>query len=175
MAYDQFDGHAWTWSQPTETTVDAGAAILAGSADDPTDLEARHEVAFTVHELRFDPQAVFSPDTPSSVDVADQADDGRRPEGRAGLRSALTADASTYKVTAEVPIDGSKDPANGLTANKLRVAGTDYPASVKALYLSYDPALIGPADRGADVDDHPGRIRRRRRALRPRPRDQRPT
>jgi transglutaminase-like putative cysteine protease len=147
VTYDKFDGRSWTWSQPTEATVDAGAATLAGSADDPTDLEARHEVAFTVRELRFDPQAVFSPDTPTSVDVPTKLTTVTELKDEPGFYSALTADASSYKVSALVPIDGSKDPAGGLTANKLRVAGTDYPASVKALYLGYDPALIGPATR----------------------------
>jgi transglutaminase-like putative cysteine protease len=147
VTYDRFDGRSWTWSQPTETTVDAGAVALADSADDPTHLAARHEVTFTVHELAFDPHAVFSPDTPVSVDVPTRLTTVSDLRGRPGYYSGLTADASTYAVTASAAIDGTKDPQGGLTANKLRVAGTDYPAGVKSLYLSYDAALIGPATR----------------------------
>ncbi len=145
VAYDHFDGHAWSWSKPVETKVVSGGELLAGSVDDPTDLEARREATFTVTELtKYDPKAVFSPDTPTALDtdstVVGVGTSTTPPFG------GLKADASSYQVTALVPIDGRADAKNGFTARKLEVAGTDYPASIRQLYLSpLDPGIVGPS------------------------------
>jgi len=152
VTYDKFDGRSWSWSQPTETSVAGGADLMTSSADDPTSLFARRSVTFTVHELDFDPLAIFSPDTPTSIDTPAKRTTVSDVKDSPGFFAGVTADASTYTVTATVPIDGTKDPTNGLTANKLRVAGDTYPATVKALYLTYDPALIGPATRNLMAD-----------------------
>ncbi len=144
VAYDHFDGHAWSWSQEAEANVATGQPLLAGSADDPTDLSGRRKATFTVTELtKYDPKAVFAPDAPISVDVPSTVISvgSSTPRPFAGIQ----ADAAEYQVTALVPIDGHVDPKNGFTAHKLEAAGTDYPDSIKKLYLApLDPGIVGP-------------------------------
>ncbi len=143
VAYDRFDGRSWSWSNGRETAIPAGAAILAGTADDPAALGARREVTFAVKELGFDPRSVFSPDAIASVDVASTLTTaGTDPFP---MFAAVTAPGTSYRVTALVPIDGTADPAKGLTANKLRVAGSAYPAGIRSLYLQLDAGAHGPA------------------------------
>lgn len=143
VAYDRFDGRSWSWSNGRETAIPAGSAILAGAADDPAVLGARREVTFTVKELGLDPRSVFSPDAIASVDVASTLTTaGADPSP---FFAAVTAPGTSYRVTALVPIDGTTDPAKGLTANKLRVAGSAYPATIRSLYLQLDPGAYGPA------------------------------
>ena len=69
VVYDKFDGLSWSWSKPAGKDVAANAALLEGTGDDPSALKARRIVQFWVTELAFDPQSVFSPDTPIGVDV----------------------------------------------------------------------------------------------------------
>ena len=145
VVYDQFDGQAWTWSKPVETKVPSGKSILAGSVDDPVDLEDRREATFTVTEVtRNDPKAVFAPDTPTSVDTASIVTGVGA--GAARPFGGIKADASAYQVTALVPIDGRTDPKNGFTAHKLEVAGTDYPDRIRQVYLApLEPGIVGPS------------------------------
>ena len=167
VTYDHFDGRSWSWTAAQAATVAPRAVALAGTADDPRTLRARRQLTLQVTELGLDPQAVFAPDAPLSVDVgtsvttvgapsdagggAPQAAANPSPDGTVGATTyfaGITASASSYQVTALVPIDGVADPANGLTANKLRVAGTAYPPTVRQLYLQLDPGTVGPATRG---------------------------
>jgi transglutaminase-like putative cysteine protease len=144
VTYDRFDGQAWSWSKPADSSIPAGSPLLGQSADDPTDLQARHQVTFTVHEQDFDPRSVFAPDTPIAIDVDAQLTTVTSPTDSPAWFAGLNADGGDYKVTASVFIDFADDPEEGLTANRLRVAGTDYPPSVKALYTTYDRSLVGP-------------------------------
>ena len=150
VAYDQFDGRAWSWSKSAESTVAADQPLLGAIGEDPRTLEARHPVTFSVHELDFDPRSIFSPDVPASVNVETRLatisgiPTGANPADNPAYFAGLTADGTDYTVTANVAIDYELDPAKGLTANMLRVAGTDYPAAVKTLYLPYDQSLVGP-------------------------------
>ena len=144
VTYDRFDGQAWSWSKPADSSIPAGSPLLGQSADDPTDLQARHQVTFTVHEQDFDPRSVFAPDTPIAIDVDAQLTTVTSPTDSPAWFAGLNADGGDYKVTASVFIDFADDPDKGLTANRLRVAGTDYPPSVKALYTTYDRSLVGP-------------------------------
>jgi transglutaminase-like putative cysteine protease len=144
VTYDRFDGRAWSWSKPAEANIAAGSPLLGQSADNPTDLKARHQLSFAVHELDFDPKSVFAPDAPVALDVDSQLTTVSSPTDSPAYFAGVTADGGDYKVTASVFIDYQIDPAKGLTANQLRVAGTDYPASIRALYVPYDRSLVGP-------------------------------
>lgn len=167
VTYDHFDGRSWSWTAAQAATVAARAVVLAGTADDPRALKARREVTFEVTELGLDPQAVFAPDAPLAVNVgtsvttiaAPAAADGSATQASANPSSndaavattyfaGIAAAASSYQVTALVPIDGVADPAHGLTANKLRVADAAYPPTVRQLYLQLDAGTVGPATRG---------------------------
>lgn len=142
VVYDRFDGHGWSWSPPVETQVPAGAGLLGESADNPLDLVGRREVTFQVQELDFNPRAMFAPDAPTKVDV--QTTVTTIGTGAQNYFGGLTSDARSYQITAVVPIDGTADPVKGLTANKLKVAGSDYPDAVKQLYLGLEPNVGGP-------------------------------
>ncbi|MDP9483886.1 MAG: DUF3488 and transglutaminase-like domain-containing protein, partial [Chloroflexota bacterium] len=143
VVYDRFDGHGWSWSPPTEKQVAAGAGVLGESADNPLDLDGRREVTFGVRELDFDPRAMFVPDTPIKADIETTLTTvGTGAENYFG---GLSSDARSYQITAVVPIDGRVDQVKGLTANKLKVAGTNYPDAVKQLYLTVEPNVGGPS------------------------------
>ena len=142
VVYDRFDGHGWSWSPPTETQIAAGAGVLGESADNPLDLAGRREVTFDGRELDFNPRAMFAPDTPTKVDV--QTTLTTVGTGAQNYFGGLTSDARAYQITSVVPIDGNADPVKGLTANKLKVAGTDYPEAIKQLYLGVEPNVGGP-------------------------------
>jgi len=158
VTYDRFDGRSWSWSRPGEQDIAAGATLLGATGDNPATLLSRQERTFTVKELDFDPQSVFAPDTPTLLDVAAKlstvsAQLGGPNQGSGPTYfSGVTADASTYTVKALVPIPFKQDPVNGLTENRLRVAGTDYPPSIAALYLAYDPSLVGPVTKQLMAD-----------------------
>jgi transglutaminase-like putative cysteine protease len=144
VAYDHFDGRAWSWSKAIETNVGSGSTLLTGSVDDPAGLEARRKATFSVTELtRYDPKAVFAPDTPTSLDV-----DSKLIKVGSSLAppfGGVQADSGQYQVSALVPIDGRVDAKNGFTAHKLEVAGTDYPDSIRKVYLApLDPGIVGP-------------------------------
>ncbi len=143
VAYDQFDGRTWSWSAPSASDVGGGTPVLGGSADDPTGLQARHPLTFSVTELDQSPDAIFAPDVPLSVSTPSRIE--LTGTGANGFFAGWTSDATSYDVTASVFIDGEIDPANGITANKLKVAGTDYRAALTARYLQVDPRAIGPA------------------------------
>ena len=141
VVYDRFDGHGWSWSPPTETQMPAGAGVLGESADNPLDLAGRREVTFSVRELDFNPRAMFAPDTPTKVDIDTTLTTVGT--GAQNYFGGLSSDARAYQITSVVPIDGNVDPVKGLTANKLRVAGTGYPDAVKKLYLTVEPNVVG--------------------------------
>ncbi len=160
VTYDRFDGRTWSWSKPQQLDVAAGTPILGLTADDPTVLASRQERTFKITELGFDPQSIFAPDAPTELDVAARLDTVGAPAavpvgGQLAVDNyfaGLTADASSYTVKTLVPISFKQDPNNGLTENRLRVAGTDYPDSVRSLYLAFDPALVGPATKQLMAD-----------------------
>jgi transglutaminase-like putative cysteine protease len=147
VVYDKFDGLTWSWSRPAGSDMGANATLLDGTGDDPGALKARKILQFGVTELAFDPQAVFAPDTPIGVDVPSTLTTVSDPPAKPDFFAGLNADASRYTVTASVPIVYSADHPEGVSENQLRVAGKTYPDGISALYLDYDPALVGPATR----------------------------
>jgi transglutaminase-like putative cysteine protease len=144
VAYDDFDGHGWTVTNPQNTDVAAGAPLITDSLDDPAGLLDRKSLTFQVSEINYDPAAVFSPDLPTKVSIGTSVGYlGTSPNRFAGL--VTKSGAADYQVTAQVPnfattAAGAADP-NALTANKLRVAGTAYPAAVRGYYLQLDPVV----------------------------------
>ncbi|HEY2887794.1 MAG TPA: transglutaminaseTgpA domain-containing protein [Candidatus Limnocylindrales bacterium] len=147
VVYDHFDGQNWSITTPKSTSVAAGDPVLAGTLDDPGTDAARRALTFTVHDLGQNPPNVFAPDAPVKVsEDTSLALLGSSPNAFVGAITKSSSD--DYTVTAEVPIDFGTDPAHGLTGNQLSVAGTDYPAAVRAYYLQLDPTVAaGPATR----------------------------
>ena len=148
VAYDTFDGEGWSIARPQQTAVAAGTSIVAGSLDDPSGLLDQKSINVTVTELGFDPDAIFSPGAPDKVSVATTASFvGTAPDRYLG--TVTKSGVTEYQVTASVPdFAADADPGSveaGLTANKLRVAGTAYPSVVLANDLQLDPTVArGP-------------------------------
>ncbi len=143
VAYDFFDGHNWSITDPQSEDVAAGGSVLAGTLDDPASAADQRALTFGITELSGGPSEVFAPNALLKVSadstVALLGSDPNRFVGR------VTTNATEYQVTSEVPLDYNLDPAHGLTANKLRVAGTAYPAAVRGYYLQLDPTVAqGP-------------------------------
>lgn len=143
-AYDSFDGVGWSITNPQEVDVPSGAALTTKSLDDPAGELDRKSVTFTITEIDGDLGVVFTPDTPTSVTTNSTVDYLGTAPDRFAARVAKSG-TSTYTVTASVPNfateanPGSVD--TGLTAKKLQVAGTDYPAVVSQYYLPLDPTV----------------------------------
>ncbi len=163
-AYNQFTGSGWAWTDTRDTRVDAGAPLLAATADalDPT--AGRREISVQVTPAEIAPRLIVSPNGPSTVDrptketlvyAAPDAPPTAAPTAGAtpavpldGFFSTIAATDSphTYTVAALVPDVDPADPT-GLTANRLRAAGTDYPAAVVDLYAQVLPDTVGTETR----------------------------
>jgi transglutaminase-like putative cysteine protease len=127
VVYHQFDRTGWRRDAPVPIQRVAGEELLGGTADQVT-LDGRRAVV-----LRITPDApgpeVFTPTMPFSVDQAA----GVMVIGDGGYFEGVRREVSDapYTVTALVP---ASEAEGGPTANRLRAAGTDYPAEILALY-----------------------------------------
>jgi transglutaminase-like putative cysteine protease len=138
--YDVFDLQSWRRSSFEALGRAPGEPLLAGTLDEVT-TEGRRAVSITVRPTGFPGTIVFSPQTPLSID---QPSTLTLVGGQ--FFGALETDADEYTVTALVPIAGDRV-EGGLTENRLRVAGTDYPAGIVERYLDVPEGAIGPAAR----------------------------
>lgn len=141
-AYDHFDGHAWSWTNAKDQPIAASQDVTQLTQDVPVGVAAHRTVTFSVQELTSDPHAIFAPGQIVSVDQA--ATLTTAGESEASFVAQVTAPGRSYRATAVVPVDGVVDPQHGLTANRLRIAGTKYPAAITDLYLPLDPSVYGP-------------------------------
>jgi hypothetical protein len=136
--YDRLVGNQWSRSTSVDVDRPAGEALLAGTGELPTEKIATQTVSYVVTGIAGDPGWLVAPGLPSTVDrparvtlVGEQWMFGARVDG-----------ARSYAATAQVPIV-SKGVPGALTENRLRVAGTDYPADVRSLYLDLQPDTAG--------------------------------
>lgn len=138
--YDQFDGSGWSQSSGAQQARDPGAEILAGTADAPIS-EGHVAIGVSVQPVGYHGSSVVTPGTVLAVDRATQL----TTLGPGGFFEALDTVPGnvSYQVTALVPILGDANP-NGLTQNRLRAAGRDYPPEVAAAYLDVPPGVLGP-------------------------------
>ncbi|HYN70606.1 MAG TPA: transglutaminase domain-containing protein [Candidatus Eisenbacteria bacterium] len=139
--YADYSGVAtWTWGLTEPLSRNPDAPLLEGTGEDPSRQVGSREVRARISPDAFRDHTILSPATIDSVDqpvtvqivgankwfatvVADSAPDG-------------------YTVTALIPVFG--DVPGGLTENRLRAAGTDYPADVKEIYLGVPEDSLGP-------------------------------
>jgi transglutaminase-like putative cysteine protease len=140
VTYSRFDLNSWAFGNVRTTNKAAGATVLEDQADDPQELPGRRRVTFTVRpdvyrgDVVMAPQTVVSVDRPSAVNLV----------GANGYFASLSAPGGgAYRVTASVPARGDDQPG-ALTMNRLRAAGTDYPAEIRALYLGVPDGALGP-------------------------------
>ncbi len=140
VAYDRYDGTGWSWSQESAVPRRADQPLLEGTLDPPIQ-DGRRPVSVTVTPSNYHGSSVVAPGTPTSLSQPSKL----TTIGKNGFFAALDTEQSSvpYEVTALFPITGDDNP-KGLTQNRLRAAGTDYPAEVKATYLGVPPNAVGP-------------------------------
>jgi hypothetical protein len=140
VAYDRFDLNAWTWSGSTDIARTSGDGLLADLADDPASTGARRELRFSVQPVGLRGSYALSPLDPSSVDrdadVVVVGDGGYF----GGLK--LGTGSAPYSIVASVPVRGEGEPG-GLSENRLRAAGRDYPVEIFDLYTKVPEGAIG--------------------------------
>jgi transglutaminase-like putative cysteine protease len=140
VAYSRFDLNSWAFGNVHSTSRGAGAPVLEGMSDDPEELPGRRPVTFTIRPDVYRGDVVLSPQTVVNVDRPTELST----IGANGFFANLTAPGGgPYRVTALVPVRGD-DQAGALTQNRLRAAGTDYPAEIRALYLDVPDGALGP-------------------------------
>ncbi|MEZ0240259.1 MAG: DUF4129 domain-containing transglutaminase family protein [Chloroflexota bacterium] len=140
-AYADYSGVAtWTWGQTVALPRAANEPVLAGTGDDPVVLLASREVRARIIPDAFRDRTILSPATIESVDQPISVN----VLGANNWFASTDAEGATggYTVTALIPILG--DIPGGLTQNRLRVAGTDYPADVKEIYTRVPEGSLGP-------------------------------
>ncbi|HSK52029.1 MAG TPA: transglutaminaseTgpA domain-containing protein [Clostridia bacterium] len=137
VTYDTFDFNAWRKSEGPLIERGPGQELLAGTPEAVT-AEGTREVIFKVFPDGFRDAAILSPKTPVTSDRGVRLDlvgEG----GYFGTTERIGDGA--YTIRARVPLTGDTVPG-GLTGNKLRVAGTDYPENVRAVYLEVPDGVI---------------------------------
>ena len=125
--YDQFQLRGWTRTQKVEAPRDAGSDVLGGTAE-AVDATGRRSLIATVKPA-YGRREVFTPGPPTSISTPAKL----RLTGDGGYLAGIereTTDAE-YTVTTLVRAEEAQ---GGWTEERLRVAGTNYPEAVKALY-----------------------------------------
>ncbi len=141
VVYDRFDLTGWSLTENAAVDRPAGRPVLDGTGEEPPRAEGRRSVAFSVEPLAFRGATIFSPDTPLTVDRPTRLTVVGQGRYFGALESA--AGSGPYEVSALVPVAGDRAPG-GLTENRLRAAGRDYPAAIRFLYLSVPDGALGP-------------------------------
>jgi transglutaminase-like putative cysteine protease len=140
--YADYSGVAtWTWGPTAGLARDLDAPLLAGTAEDPTFQVASREVQARIIPDALRDHTILSPATIESVNqpVTVQL------VGEGHWFASVDANAAPdgYTVKAAIPI--LEDVPGGLTENRLRVAGTSYPAEIKAIYTQVPEGSVGPS------------------------------
>ncbi len=136
--YDQFSLDGWEQTDVLRAPVAAGDRLLAGTPEDPVP-DLTREVTVQVRPDMYRDQMVVSPGTPWSVSVGSTV----LFAGEAGWFDGveMAGNASAYDVTTRELMLGDTDLISG---NRLRVASTDYPASIIERYTDVPDGAIGP-------------------------------
>jgi transglutaminase-like putative cysteine protease len=139
-AYDTFTLFGWTSTDPETAPRSAGSSILDGTFDAIPDSAAR-----TAETFRIVPQSglfkvAFSPIDPVTID----RDTTLTTAGRDGFfQSIAVPSRDTYTVSASV--QELTDVDGGVTQNRLRAAGRNYPPEIVAQYTGVPAEAMGPA------------------------------
>ena len=138
--YDTFTLSGWTTSIPTSEDRPANIPILGGTLDAIPTSSARTVMKFTVIPQTSLLHVAFSPIDPVSIDQPTTLN----LTGTDGFFQSIGIDKdATYTLTAAIPTE--LDIPGGLTMNRLRAAGTNYPPGITARYLAVPVDAMGPA------------------------------
>jgi transglutaminase-like putative cysteine protease len=145
VAYDRLVGNTWSWSQTAEVSIGASDGLLAGTRDAPLDTVAYATADYQVSGLAAG-SIVVSPGLPTRLDRTARVTLVQG-GGDTAFGRILPAGSGGYNLEALLP--DLTNPANpkALTANRLRAAGTDYPADLLATYTSIEAGTVGPETR----------------------------
>ena len=145
VAYDRLIGNTWSWSQPTEVSVGASDGLLAGTGDAPLPSVSYVTADYQVSGLAA-ASIVVTPGIPTLLDRT-----ARVTLVQSGNETAfgriVPAAGGSYTLEAQLPDLSRPDDPKALTANRLRAAGTDYPADLLATYTAIEPGTVGPETR----------------------------
>lgn len=138
-AYDVFTMNGWVTGVPTAVARPSGTAILDGTLDAIPANAARRISTFTVTPQTSVLRVAFSPLDPLAID----RDATLNLSGADGYFQSIAIDrGGAYRVTASIP--EAADVPGGLTNNRLRAAGTDYPPGITSRYLAVPKDAVGP-------------------------------
>jgi transglutaminase-like putative cysteine protease len=138
--YATYTNFGWSWGDTHELPRAADAHILAGTGDDP-----QLDVKRTAVQITIDPQAYIDAAalSPATIDTVN------RPSTLVGVgdQDRFTSDTLSgngpYSIQALVANLG--DATSGLTENRLRAAGRNYPLDITTNYLTLPEGAMGPA------------------------------
>jgi transglutaminase-like putative cysteine protease len=145
VAYDRLTGSTWSWSQSAEVSVGASDGLLAGTRDAPLDSVSYVPAVYQVSGLAAG-SIVVTPGIPTrlsrtaSVTLIQSG-------GDTAFGRILPAGGNSYTLEALLPDLSNPNDPKALTANRLRAAGTDYPADLLATYTAIEPGTVGPETR----------------------------
>ncbi len=141
VSYDRLEFRGWSQTGTTTDVISPGDPIFDQRAED-VDPTGRHPLLFTVTPAGYRSNTVLSPSIPitsdSPVRLTTVGPDGYY----AGIEREGDG-AAPYAVTALTEVTGNEP--GELNLNALRAAGTDYPESIKALYLAVPDKTLGVA------------------------------
>ena len=140
--YAEYTTFGWNWGATSNEAAAAGGALIGADPNgDLPSVAGRSEVAIRITPDSFRDPTVLSPNVLVSVDRATT----RLGVGPAGWFTTVEATESlgSYNITALVPV--FRDADGGITEPRLRLAGTDYPAGLLAIYTALPPGSMGPA------------------------------
>jgi len=139
VVYDTFAMDRWETSPTRLLEREAGQGTLSdtGDAVDPT---ARRPLTVTITPATAT-SIVFTPFAPLAVDQAVDVE----VVGTSGYLARISRDttADPYTVAAQLAVM-SDTVEGGITTNRLKVAGTDYPAEIVELYTTLPADALGP-------------------------------
>lgn len=141
VAFDRLVGNQWSRSETVDLEIPAGQELLAGTDEMPVETVATSEVSFVVRGAAGAPRVLVSPGLPATVDRTTRLTLVRR--GNEVWFGSARVDGASYTASARVPIV-SEGVEGALTENRLRAAGSDYPAEIRAVYLDLQPGTAGP-------------------------------
>jgi len=145
VAYDRLTGNTWSWSQSAEVSVGASDGLLTGTRDAPLDSVSYVPAVYQVSGLAAG-SIVVTPgiptrlNRPASVTLI-------RSGGETAFGRILPVGGVGYTLEALLPDLSNPNDPKALTANRLRAAGTDYPADLLATYTAIEPGTVGPETR----------------------------
>lgn len=141
-AFDTFTLRGWSSTSPAQVARPAGTEILEGTFDDVLPTSERTTATFRIEPQSNLFRVAFSPIDPIAID----RDSTLLLAGEDGWFQSIALGGGTpYSVTVALP--RVADVPGGLTNNRLRAAGTNYPAEIKARYLGVPAGALGPAAR----------------------------